>query len=115
MRWLLAPDAGRRMTESWTLAPLAGCDQSRGTAIVAHWNAPGVQGRQASAGGGGAGAAPDGVELADGEDAGPTGLAGGDAESLAVAVAVDGTDGDGVASCLRPVQAAARRPVATSR
>src|SRR5882757_2181346 len=69
MRWLLAPDAGRRMSESCTLAPLVGCAQSRGTATVAHWNAPGVQGRQASAGGGGAGAEPGDAELAEGEEA----------------------------------------------
>jgi len=37
MRWLLAPDAGRRMRPSLTVGPAVGCDQSRGTAIVAHW------------------------------------------------------------------------------
>src|SRR5258708_29684444 len=53
IRWLLAPDAGSRMSDSRTVAPLVGCAQSRGTAIVAHWNAPGGQAVQERAGGGG--------------------------------------------------------------
>src|SRR2546429_4852795 len=53
MRWLFAPDAGRRMSDSRTVGPPSGCDQSRGTAIVEHWNAPGGQDRQVSGAGGG--------------------------------------------------------------
>src|SRR5438445_11999865 len=103
MRWLLAPDAGRRMSDSCTVGPLDGWDQSRGTAIVEHWNAPGWQDRHVSGGGAG-------VEAEPGDKEG---------EELAVAVAVldggadvvpvvEGTGGAGAASCLRPVQAVSR-------
>ncbi|HKN49808.1 MAG TPA: hypothetical protein VJ010_06230 [Actinomycetota bacterium] len=97
------------MSDSCTVGPLDGWDQSRGTAIVEHWNAPGWQDRQVSGGGAG-------VEAEPGDKEG---------EELAVAVAVldggadvvpvvEGTGGDGAATCLRPVQAAARMPTASS-
>src|SRR5260370_12114465 len=54
MRWLLAPDAGRRMSDSRTVGPADGCDQSSGTAIVEHWNPPGEQDRQVRPAAGGA-------------------------------------------------------------
>src|SRR5947207_5794225 len=114
MRWLLAPDAGRRMSDSRTVGPPDGWDQSSGTAIVEHWNAPGVQDRQVRAGGGGVEAEPGDAEPADEEGEGlavPVAvLDGGDG----VSPAVDGTDGDGAATRLRPVQAAARMPTASS-
>src|SRR5437870_8346261 len=114
MRWLLAPDAGRRMIDSRTVGPPDGWDQSSGTATVEHWNAPGVQDRQVRGGGGGIETEPGDAEPADEEGEGlavPVAVlvGGGD-----VSPAVDGTDGDGAATCLRPVQAAARMPTASS-
>jgi hypothetical protein len=82
------------MSDSRTVGPPLGCDQSRGTAIVAHWNGPGVQDRHASVGGGG-------VDTEPGDEEG---------EELAVAVAVLVGDvaspavgdavGEGAATCL---------------
>jgi hypothetical protein len=109
MRWLFAPDAGRRMSESRTVGPPDGWDQSRGTAIVEHWNAPGGQDRQESGAGGGVEAEP-GDEEGDELAVAVAVLVGGDD----VVPAVDGADGDGAATCLRPVQAAARMPTASS-
>src|SRR5256885_12936700 len=105
MRWLLAPDAGRRMSDSRTVGPLDGWDQSSGTAIVAHWNAPGVQDRQVSGAGRGVEAEPgdeEGAGLAVPVEA----LAGGGDASPAGAGAGGGTDGDGAAAGLRPGPAA---------
>src|SRR2546428_4713832 len=83
MRWLLAPDAGRRMSDSLTVGPPDGWDQSRGTAIVEHWNAPGVQDRQVRGGGGGIETEPGDAEPADEEG-----------EGVAVPVAVLVGEGD---------------------
>jgi hypothetical protein len=111
MRWLFAPDAGRRMSDSRTVGPPDGWAQSSGTAIVEHWNAPGEQDRQVRAGGG--------VDPEPGE-AEP---AGEEEEGLAVPVAVlaggddvpaDEGGGDGAATRLPPVQAAARMLRASS-
>src|SRR5229473_5222542 len=82
MRWLLAPDAGRRMSDSRTVGPPDGWDQSRGTVIVEHWNAPGEQDRHVSGAGGG-------VEAEPGD---------GEGEGLAVAVAALAGGGDVVAA-----------------
>jgi len=120
MRWLFAPDAGRRMSERRTVAPPAAWDQSSGTASVVHWNAPGEQECQDSEGGAGV-AADDpgddgavlGVTLGDALEV----VAEGDAVSLAVAVGPDWPDvpGEGAATCLWVVQAVASRAAPSSR
>ena len=100
------------MSDSRTVGPPDGWAQSSGTAIVEHWNAPGEQDRQVRAGGGGVDAEP-----GEAEPAGEEG------EGLAVPVAVlpggdvpadDGGGGDAAPTCLPPVQAAARMPIASS-
>src|SRR5260370_35060147 len=71
------------MSDSRTVGPADGWDQSSGTAIVEHWNAPGEQDRQVRAGAGG-------VETEPGDTEPP----GEEGEGLAVPVAVlDGVDG----------------------